>query len=299
MPPLFSLEEIVTKDAIPLSGLLHVPKRLRRGRPVLIWLSGLTGRLSDHPAGTKVLAEVLGREGIAFCVFDHRGYGVADTVEVPRGGRTRRKPIGTAFERFEESVFDIEAAVSFLRRRGFGKIFLLGHSTGANKAAYYIRKTDGRRLAGVILAGPISDIPGLRKNLGRNFSRTFALARKMVRMGRRDELLPTTLTAGGLWSAARFLSIASEGKPEDTFSYYDARRRFYWAKAVYLPVLIILGGADEHADRPVPEIFNRFRRELSARWFSGQIIPKGKHSFSNVALPFARAVLRWLKKDNT
>ncbi len=297
---LAELNQIKTKDGLRLEGLIFEPekksKTLRRGsgRAIALWLSGLTGRFSHQPARVNAVAGELGRKGISFAIFDHRGLGNVTSISVKKRNKNIYKFFGTSFEKFEESVLDIEAMVRFCRKRGYKKIFLFGHSTGANKSAYYILKKRGRGLSGVGLLGPVSDIPGIRENLGRQYKSAIETAEKMVKRGRGDELLPLKAAGGSLYTAARFLSIAREGMNEDTFPYYNSKRKFRWTKNLRLPVLVIIGSKEQHADRPVAEIMDRFRREIPAKYFSGKIIKGANHGFRKKEKELGKEMADWM-----
>ncbi|MDO8664581.1 MAG: DUF1749 domain-containing protein [Candidatus Liptonbacteria bacterium] len=162
-------------------------------------------------------------------------------------------------------------------------------------------KKRGHGLAGIGLLGPMSDIPGIKKDLGRKYKNSLEVAEKMVRRGRGDELLPLKITNDRFWSAARFLSVACEGMNEDTFPYYgstkfttgDQQRKFRWAKKVRLPVLVLIGSKEQHADRPVPEIMEAFRKQIPAKYFSGKIIKGADHGFRKKEKELGKDMAVW------
>jgi alpha-beta hydrolase superfamily lysophospholipase len=290
---LAEIHQIVTKDGVPLEGLFFRSKK--KSKIAAVWLGGLTSRFSKNPERTNTLADTFTKNGISFATFDHRGLGLINSLKVKRGKKERYIVVGTAFEKFEHSVLDIEAILSFLRERGYKKVFLLGHSTGANKAAHYIWKKGGRGLAGVGLLGPLSDIPGIKAGLGRKYSAVLKTAEKMVKKGKGKELIPFSLVNGAFWSAERFWSIAREGSKEDTFPYYNQKIKFYWAKTVRLPVFVVIGEKDQHADRPIKEILEAFKKQIPQKWFSGAIIKDADHGFSDKENILAVKLGGWIK----
>src|SRR3989344_5331045 len=141
------LEQIKTRDGLSLEGLFFRPKK--RARAAAFWVAGLSGRFSGSPKRTLTLAKIFSGAGIAFAAFDHRGFGAINFLKQGRGKKQKYFPAGSAFEKFEHCIFDIQAVIKFLKKQGYERIFLLGHSTGSNKAAYYYWKTNGRGLAGI------------------------------------------------------------------------------------------------------------------------------------------------------
>ncbi|MEK9194215.1 MAG: DUF1749 domain-containing protein [Patescibacteria group bacterium] len=291
---IINLEQITTKDGVTLEGLFFKPKK--GNRTAAIWVSGLTGRFSNAPKRTYTLAESLNRRGIAFAVFDHRGLGTINTLKKGLGRKKKHFLAGTAFEKFEHSVFDIDAVIRFFEKRGYKKIFLLGHSTGANKIAYYYSKTGGRKIAGLGLLGPLSDIPGLKKGLGKNYKKAIRWAEDMAKKQKKSALLPFTLSGGKFWGAERFLSIAKEKRKEDTFPYYDPSRKFYWAKRVKCPILVLIGGKDQYADRPVKEILRAFEEQIPGTYLTLRILGGADHNFNGKEKELAKELLNWIIK---
>jgi len=289
---LTELHQIITKDGIPLEGLFFKPKR--KGRIAAIWLSGLTGRFSSSPERTLTLARVLSNKGIAFAVFDHRGQGTINTLKRKLKKKTKYILAGTTFERFEHCVFDIDAMIRFLRKKGYKKIFLLGHSTGANKIAYHYWKTNGRGAAGLALLGPLSDIPAFKKLLGKKYRQALKWAEAMVKNKKRKALLPQSFLGDTFYAAERFLSIAKEGSREDTFPYYNSKRKFYWAKKIRVPTLVIIGEKEQYADRPVTEIMKAFKKQILPKWFTGKILKGADHGFAGKEKELARTIATWI-----
>ena len=256
-------------------------------------VSGLSGRFSKHPQRTLALAKVLNENDIAFAIFDHRGQGTINFLR-----KKKRKSLlgGTAYERFGHCIYDIDAAIRFLRKKGYKRIFLLGHSTGANKIAYYYWKTKGRSVTGFVLLGPLSDIAAMQRKeeLGKKYKAAVKRAEAMAKKGKGKSLLPHSLVGNAFWSAGRFLSITKEGGKEDTFPYYNPRRKFYWTKNVRVPVLVLIGGRDQFTDRPVAEIMEAFKKQVPARLFTGKIVKGANHEFSGKEKELAQTIAGWI-----
>ncbi len=295
---LSELNQIKTKDGLRLEGLLFKAqgKALRRGsgRAIALWLGGLGSRFSSSPARVHAIAGELAKKKISFAVFNNRGFGDVNSLTIKHGKKSAYKYFGASFEKFEDCVLDIEAMIRFCRKRGYKKIFLLGYSTGANKTAYYILKKRGRGIAAACLLGPMNDAIVIKKELGRKYKKALETAGKMVRRGKGSELLPMTMTNGMFWTAARFWSNARKSSNEDLFPYYDPKRKFRWTKNIRLPVLVLIGSREQHADRPVLEIMERFQREIPAEYFSGKIIKGANHGFRKKEKELGRELAKWI-----
>src|SRR5947208_12728937 len=168
-----SLIRLRTRDGVWLDGVIAEPRRRRR-RTALIWMHGLGSAFSSGQPLIRELSTRLNAAGIAYFKFNNRGHDVV-------AGRGKHLA-GAAFERFGQSVEDIRAMIAFAVKCGYGRVLLAGHSTGANKVLHYAARTRDRRVIGLVLLGPVSDIAGEMKRIrGRELRRRGALASRLSR----------------------------------------------------------------------------------------------------------------------
>ena len=124
---------IETRDGVWLDGVMAEPRRRRA--LALIWVHGLGSVFSSGQPLIRELPSRLTAAGIGYFKFNTRGHDVV----AGRGAHLA----GAAFERFGESVHDLRAVIAFARRRGFRRVILAGHSTGANKVLHYVARVAG------------------------------------------------------------------------------------------------------------------------------------------------------------
>jgi alpha-beta hydrolase superfamily lysophospholipase len=278
-----SLVRIRTRDGVFLDGLITEPRR--RGRLALIWVHGLGSVFSSGQPLIRALARNLNAAGLAYLKLNTRGHDV-----VARAGK---RLAGAAFERFGESVTDIRAMIDLARRAGYRRVILAGHSTGANKVLHYVARARDPRVAGVILAGPVSDIEGETKKIGtRELRRRVAVAE---RLARRDPLAMVPREFG-FRGAGRYVSLFKPGQAEDVFQYYRPNGRWTALKRVRLPLAVVLGSRDAYLDRPAAEAMAAFARNATrARSFTGVIITGARHGFDGHEEILARSLVGWIR----
>lgn len=78
---------------------------------------------------------------------------------------TRMAHLGQIFGSaiFDAAEYDIEAAVEFLTKEGFARIFILGFSLGANLSAFYAANKPEPEVKGLILEGCAYSLPDSQK----------------------------------------------------------------------------------------------------------------------------------------
>jgi len=280
-----SLVRVRTRDGVWLDGVMAEPRRRRH--VALIWVHGLGSVFSSSQPLTRALSGRLNAAGIAYLKLNNRGHDA-----VARGGR---RLAGAAFERFGDSVEDIRTTITLARQAGYPRVILAGHSTGANKVLHYAARRRDRRVIGLILLGPVSDVAAEMKRLGRRELQCRVAVAE--RIARRD---PNALVprAFGFWSAQRYLSLYRPGGTEDVFPYYRPAARWSALRRVRLPLAAIIGSRDEYLDRPASVLIEAFARNAtSARSFTGMVIPRARHGFQGREPDLARAMVRWISKQ--
>ncbi len=282
MFPVF-LTRVKTKDGLTLEGIYLKPRR--KSKIAIVWLHGLSSRFSSGQTLIRELGGLCQKRGIGYLKFNNRGHDIA--------ARGVKGLVGSGFEKFKDCVLDIKAAVNLAHRLGYRKIILAGHSTGANKALYYLYKIRDRSVKGLMLLGPINDLVAEEKRIGkRRLANTLALAKRL-------EGKPRTVICQDkrVYSPARYISLYNPGEAEDVFPYYNPRAKWKELKSVKAPVAVVIGGRDQFLDKSAKQFIEVFRQNAkSAKSFSGIIIKGANHGFHKKEKELSQSVIKWIKR---
>ncbi|MDP3769951.1 MAG: DUF1749 domain-containing protein [bacterium] len=283
MIPVF-LTSIKTKDNLLLEGIISLPKR--KTKTALIWLHGLSSHFSRSQKLIKEVITECQKNDIVYIKFNTRGHDIAS--------RAGKKIIGGGFEKFEECVHDISTMIRCARKLRCTRIFLAGHSTGANKALYYMYKRQDMAVKGLLLLGPISDRAGQMHILGeKKLARSLSIAEKLSKKNPRT-LMPIEY---GLFTARRFRSLYKAGTAEDVFPYHNPHARWKELASIRVPLAVIVGSRDQHLDRTATELINAFRCHATlTKRFQASIIKGADHSFRKKEKELAKAIIAFVKK---
>jgi len=277
------LTSIKTRDGIVLEGIAMLPRH--KTKIALIWLHGLSSRFSSGQKMINELSSACNSAGIGYFKFNTRGHDVAS--------RAGDMMIGAGFERFEDCTHDIRAMIRFAKAQGCTNIILAGHSTGANKAVYYAAISKDKSIKGLVLLGAISDIVAFQKEMGK---KKLAAARETAKRLRKNPkaLMPVQY---GIFSARRLWSLCNPGEHEDTFPYYDPKRKWTSFERIKTPIHIIIGSRDKHLDRTPANYLSTFQHHaLLTKDFRGLIIKGANHSFRKKEKEVAEQIVSWIKK---
>ncbi|MBI3576977.1 DUF1749 domain-containing protein [Candidatus Gottesmanbacteria bacterium] len=93
----------------------------------------------------------------------------------------------------------------------------------------------------------------------------------------------------------RFLSLYVMDSAEDVFPYYQKSPAFSVFSKIRKPLMVIMAGSDEYADRPVEEIVDVYKKYQRSHRFQSSIIPGAFHSYGGKEKKFVEIVTGWVK----
>ncbi len=289
----FYLVETITQDKLIHQGIFYKP--YKPGKIAILWIHGLTDNFYGDRKLFEVLTHKTGQLTWGFASFNNRGHDFVTSCRKV----DKRKPkgythtdIGTGMEKFSDCVFDITAGVDFLTKQGFNKIFVIGHSTGANKVCFYAATKYHKTVAGFILACPISDRLDLSLNKIK-LQQDLNYMQDLANQGQ-GEILQT----GYLYfpvTPNRFLSLYTPNSLEDQFDYGDPRPRMTHFSQITKPLLVVFAGKDEYADRSVNKIKKVFDESQRSTNYKSVIIPGAVHGFDDLENEFVEKIIKWIK----
>ncbi len=184
------LLRLTTGGGEPLDAALIEPGR---GNAVaaIVHLHGKGGNFYTGPG--RFIADRTRDDAIAHLLLNMRCHDLGYTrydVQSPDFMSADVPVSGGYWEQISAGHEDVAAAVAFLRSRGYGKVFVSGHSSGGYYAVDYAGR--GNAVAGLILLSPLTTN---RTALARWFpgdgelDAALALARQMIDDGRGSRLI--------------------------------------------------------------------------------------------------------------
>jgi len=280
------LVSFTTKDGLMLYGLLARPKR--KSGIALINVHGLTGNFY-RSSYVKALAKAAVAANLNFLTIEERGSYIAFRPRL-KNKNSKKYMAGGAFEKFEDSVFDIEGAIRFLGGLGIKKIFLIGHSTGCQKVTYYQYKKKDKRVKAIILLAPADDYNLQKAELGKQFGSAAAFAKR--NKNHKDALMPGRYTKA-LLGVKRFLSFSDLRFAEARLFNYESNKLKEFG-TIRQPILALFGDKEEYALKPVREYMKILERDTRSKRFDYLIIKGADHGFVGKEKNAAKAIMRWL-----
>lgn len=261
MPPLFELVRYEATDGMELCGFLSGGRKRR----CVIYLHGL-GSNGYRSRMIPALAEAAEKKRCGFFSINTRGQDIH----------------GSTTEIFTETVHDIRGAAQFLRSRGVREIFLIGHSTGANKIAYFLQrriKMRGLKISGAVYLAPGDDIGIQEKLLGpKKYLQMQKLALRLYKK-HPDKMMPVKNLDYLPITAASYHSLFGTKNRMDQFPLRTLQPSAKWKRLTRtkIPSVIVLGAQDEFlpaSPKSIREFFSKHYPQIPVF-----LISAANHSF--------------------
>ena len=203
---------------------------------------------------------------------------------------------GTAYDIFEESIYDIEAWINFALKQGYEEIWLEGHSYGCNKIVYSILQKQFPRIKGLILISPSLTYENvLLKEWEEDHKTAEQEALQLLKEGKANKLLKHRLWGEEILSAQTFVSYFSPSSPANIFKYVS-NKDWHYVNKIYLPTLAITGTNDDGIWVDQYKAMEMLERELiKAPKKKTAVFKNADHSFEGFGDKIVEEVLKFIK----
>lgn len=244
----------MTVEGVDLHGLMLNDCLVNKGTATACLFIHGTGSNFYENEWVFPLAETMNKNGIAFISANNRG----------SHGYCPYPPHGASLEKFGGCVDDINGWISYLKKRGYAKFILLGHSLGTEKIVHYMdQEEQNSRVVGVILLG-FSDSYGVQRNhWGSRFDDLMREAQYLIDEGKPETFLTGEwLSHAGVLpkSATSFVDFFSVGSNlAGALPFRSGRLEKY--SRITVPILGIVGDQKEWTATPLGQAMDLMQSE--------------------------------------
>ncbi len=288
---------VETADNLRLQGAYYEPgaKDL-----CVLFIHGMSGNVIENYFA-DVLGHKLAKNGVGFLYGHNRGYNHINDIATSKlkdKGGYETKRFGATYEIFTDCLLDIDAWMEEVRRLGYRRVVLMGHSLGCNKTIYYFSQKKPDDVVGVILASP-PDMIGLIKKpeYQSNSTELYMEATDNVEKGQPHKLLSSMIWDWYNLSSQTFLSLFSENTEVDNLPILRKPNDFPQLASINVPILGFMGEYDDIAIRTLEEDMDLIEnRAIECPAFTKKYIPKASHTYDGVEENVSEIVLDWLQK---
>lgn len=278
-------------DGLELCGCLFVPQE--KTRKAIVHVHGLSGNFFENRM-ISFLSDAYRKINIAFASFNTRGYGYVTELLKQNGDFINS---GSAYEIFEECIYDIEGIILELQKLGYNEFVLEGHSYGCNKVIYaYSKLKEKYNITDIVLLAPC-DIYAEFKKEKPEIDNVISTAEILINEGSGDEIInPTDLPM--VFSAKTLVNNYKPGKIGDIFRYREGFYQDDILKSINIPALIVIGKEDECVfTTPFSKVDNFLKTNIK----NCQIyyIENANHQYNNGEEELTNIVINYFKQEKS
>lgn len=282
--------QTTTKDDLILQGLLAEPSK--KTDTVILHIHGMAGNFWEN-SFIKTMLSDYPKNNITFLTVETRG------AELIRWLSTSddKRLVGNSYEIFEESIYDVDAWVNYLKSKGYKNIHLQGHSLGCSKIVYYQKIKNNSLIKSLLFISP-ADMMGLlvEPKYKAEYERFLKEAKMLTKQGRENELLSEIHWTFARQSAKSFINFSFENDNLAIFNYYNPERGFKTINEITVPMLSILGTKDDGIATDAYKSTEMLKKNaLKSKKFHGVVFDGAEHDFEGFEKKIVKEVLGFIK----
>lgn len=286
-----SLQRIHTSDGVELIGLLYEPDTSTD--KILVHVHGMGGNFYENKF-LDYIAATLTANGVACFFFNNRGCEAIKDLVVNNDGKRSLKRIGNAYERFEDCLFDIDAAINAVIKKGYSTIHLCGHSLGTSKVAYYGAQSKEKNLRSVLLLS-LSDMHGLVRKRHERFKKDAAETKALIATGKGLQFLADKVWDEYFTSANTYQSLFLDSAVA-IFNFYDTSIGFDTLGKISVPLFAVMGRKDDALVTSIEKTMELITTGAkSSPRVKTVILGDADHGYVGSEQELADAVLAWIQ----
>lgn len=258
-----------TNDGCFLPGLIqHSDKETKS---IIIFIHGSGGNFFKANYYEDMF-EDFNYYGYDFMISNNRGSEQFFRLHRKNGGVSETLKAGNIYENFDESIYDISAAVNYAKDNGYSDIILIGQSLGTLKVQYYCEQIGD--INKVILLSPVDMVSRFRSRVKDEYNELIAKSKKLVAEGQQYEMVTNE------FSAIKVASTMAIGSKADLFKLEE--NRDIKKPLNYKGFVSIIAGSNEHVYKGwnMDYVQKRLKERFKNAKFQFYVIPNSTHDYN-------------------
>lgn len=281
-----------TKDGLNLLGCHW---RGKENGTCIVFTHGMFDNIIENNF-VEICGENLSKKGYGFIFGHNRGYGVINSIIVKdrETGRYSGKIIGSTYEKFGESIYDVDLWIETAKELGYSKIILASHSFGWLKNLYYISKKGLENISGLIMVSP-PDTSGL---IGRweESKAMFLEAKTNIEEGHSKKIMEYKMLDIFPISSRTFYSYR-KGGILDIFPLVESPEEFGIFSKIDKPIFVALAEKDNIiVETPEKDLEKLKKYAKSTEDFQGEVILGTTHRYIRKEEELSEKICKWVEE---
>lgn len=259
---------INTNDGCFFPGLIqHANKETKS---IIIFIHGSGGNFFKSNYYEDMF-EDFNYYGYDFMICNNRGSEQFFRLHKNNGGINETIKAGNIYENFDDSIYDVSAAVNYAKADGYKDIILVGQSLGTLKVQYYCEQIGD--INKLILLSPVDMVSRFRSRVKEKYDELINKSKKLVSEGQLYEMVTNE------FAAIKVASTMAIGSKADIFKLEEERD--ITKPLNYKGFVSIIAGSNEHVYKgwDMSYVENRFRKRLKNAKVQFHVVPNSTHDY--------------------
>lgn len=257
-----------TEDGCFLPGLIQHSDKATKS--IIIFIHGSGGNFFKANYYDDMFEE-FNYHGYDFMISNNRGSEQFFRLHRKNKGATETIKAGNIYENFDDSIYDVAAAINYAKELGYRDIILIGQSLGTLKVQYYCEQIGD--INKVILLSPVDMVSRFRFRVKEQYEELVEKSKELVLFGKPYEMVTEE------FSALKISSTMAIGSKADLFKLEEERN--IDKPLNYKGFVSIIAGSSEHVYKGwnMEYVENRFKERFKNAKFHFYVIPNSTHDY--------------------
>lgn len=280
---IFELVEVKNNQNILLSGCLVK----NNSKKLILFIPGMSDSFFEN-IFAKTIMEDCKKYDYDFLFAHNQGsFSIMNVRKIDKNSHSRAIVRGSAFERFEDCLSDLEAWFAYAEEN-YEEIVVLAHSLGCNKTTYYLSKNKNEKVSKIIFLAPqdSSMMEKLPINEG-----ILEEAVSNVEKKEENKLLSKKFLGCFLMSSGSMVDF-KKNKHVNNIPYLKEDSDYTMLNKIDVPMFFVMGDKDagRHSDLFMQRICNNVKNGDYV------VIEGANHNFRNKEQELSTILFNYLKK---
>ena len=225
--------------------------------------------------------------GYDFMISNNRGSEQFFRLHRKNKGITETIKAGNIYENFDDSIYDISAAVNYAKEMKYEDIILVGQSLGTLKVQYYLEQIGDINKA--ILLSPVDMVSRFRYRVKEKYDELINKSKALVQEGKPYEMVTDE------FAALKIASTMAIGSKADLFKLEDDRD--ITKPLNYKGFVSVIAGSNEHVYKgwEMSYVEKRLRERFKNAQFQFYVIPNSTHDYKEHEKQMSKLIIDSIK----
>jgi len=278
------ITDAYTEDGLRLP-MVHFPSEEKD--ICVICVHGMCGTIIDNYFAT-VWGDILANNDIGFIYEHNRGHSIENDIRMKDGSFKR---CGCMYEIFEDSLYDIDLAISKAKELDYKRVVLLGHSYGCNKVIYYYYKNKNDILGIILASAP--DMIGSHTTNDPDYEEFIVEAKNNIDNNEPTKLLHKMVEEYMYFSSQTYYNWYNKNSNLNNLPVMRNPERWEQFSAIDIPILTF-SGTNEEEHYLYLELLKE--KAISCPDFNYEYISDSGHTYKKREEETGNLIKNWIKR---